>query len=567
MLTQKRYVWIVAFLAFGLLLLGTYTSGFYIGQSWGKLFIFLIIMTLSEFYRIPVNQGYLSLEFGYIYFSVYAFGPIPAAYLKTLSTLISQYLFHYYDDFSDKVYIISFNVGQHLISYFAAMGVYFLSKGHLKNSYILLETMSQGAAIATYFLVNHVLVWYYILSKNKVFYINRYWRTLWQDFVTYLITIPIGLMMVHFYKQYFGFYAVFVVFIPYIIITHVYRLYVNLSATNQELTALYDVAATMTSTLDIEEVLEVVLASIQSVAPWDTACLFAHQQNVLVPVKYDGIHDSRFKNVKIKIGEGITGSTFAHGRGVIVNNCDKDSRFLRLPGIPDKTKSMIAVPLFYNKEILGAIALTSNENNIYTKKHLTLLSILANQAAVAIYNARLFDKTAQMAVTDGLTNIYNHRYIYEQMEREIKKVKVNGGVLSLIMLDVDHFKDCNDIYGHIIGDEILSNLAKLLASSIRSKDILGRYGGEEFAILLPGITSTEALNIAERIRKKIEETVLAQDHNGKKIYITVSAGIATCPDHALTVDELVCKADRALLFGAKRSGRNKAVLYRKDIFD
>ena len=564
--TQKRYAVVVAFFSLVLLSLETYRLGWNSTHSWDKFIIFLVFMTISELYRIPVNHGFLSLDFGFIYYALFTFGIVPAAYLKTLSTLFSQYHFHRDEDPGEKIYILSFNVGQHLISLFAAVGVYFLTKGSLNTDNYLLELMAQGAGILTFFLLNNFLVGYYLYLKAERFFLKIFMQTLWENFMIFMIAFPAGVIMVRISAKY-GFYAAFLIIIPYMVLSQVYRLYVNLSTTNQELTALYDVAATMTSTLNVDEVLEVVLTSIQSVAPWDTACLFAYQQNVLVPVIYDGITDEAFKEVKIKIGEGFIGGTFIHGRCEIVNNCDRDPRFTNLPGVPDKTKSLIAVPLIYNKEILGAITLTSNKNNVYTKKHLTLMSILANQAAVAIYNARLFDKTAQMAVTDGLTNIYNHRYIYEQMERLINKVKVSGGVLSLIMIDVDHFKACNDIHGHVVGDEILQNLARLLSSSIRSKDILGRYGGEEFAIILPGIPSNGAFRVAERIRKKVEQTPLAKDRSGKDIYVTISAGIASCPDHAETVEDLVCKADKALLFGAKQSGRNRVVLYKKDLME
>jgi len=564
--TQKRYATIVAFFALVLLLLETYRIGWNTAHSWDKFVIFLIFTTITGLYRVPVRQGSMSLELAFIYFAFFTFGLVPTAYLKAISSLISEYYFRRDDDFDEKMYILSFNVGQHLISFFAAVGVYFLFKSLLTGNVFLPELIAQGSAILIFFIVNNSLVSFYVYLKSGQFSLTAFSQTLWQDCLVYMIAVPAGVIMLQISRAY-GLYGAFLLVVPYMVISYVFRLYMNLSATNQELTALYDVAATMTSTLDFDEVLRVVLTSIQSVAPWNTACFFAYRQGMLVPVIYDGITDDNFKNLKIKMGEGIIGGIFINGKWEVVNNCDKDPRLKNLPGIPDKTKSLIAIPLIYNKEILGAITLTSNKSNAYTKKPLTLLSILANQAAAAIYNAILFDKTAQMAVTDGLTKIYNHRYIYEQMERHVNKVKVTGGVLSLILIDVDHFKACNDIYGHLIGDEILSNLAQLLASSIRSKDILGRYGGEEFAIILPDIPSNGAFRIAERIREKVEKTVLAKDDSGKDIYITISAGIATCPDHAMTVEELVCNADKALMFGAKQSGRNKVVLYRKDLME
>jgi diguanylate cyclase (GGDEF)-like protein len=562
MLSVKKYAWLVAGLGLGLLFTFIGIYGFTMPQSWEHFLTFLILMMISELHAININQSYLTMEFGFVYASVLIFGPIPAAVMKFLSTLITQgYLRRRYE-FKEKFRIIFFNIGQYMISFFGAIGSYFLAVKIFAGNGTIYTALARGVAILVYFFLNNLMVEAYIyLDRNKKPFL-KLGQSLINDATTYIIAVPAGIIMSETYNR-LGLYAIFLVFVPYIIIVYIYRLYMNLIATNRELRALYDVAATMTSTLDIDEVLEIVLVSIENLAPWDTACLYVYRQNALVPAVYDGFCDSKFRDVRIKPGEGITGSVLLKGKGEIVNNCQKDPRFLHVVGLPQDTKSMMVVPLISGSELIGAISLTSSKNFVYTQKHLTLMSILASQAAVAISNARLFDRTAQMAITDGLTKLYNYRYIYDELERQVNRVKYKGGFFSLIIIDVDHFKTINDMYGHLIGDEILQNLAKVLKDNVREKDVVGRYGGEEFAIILPDISSVEAAGIAERIRQVVEKTELSRTVSGKSLYITVSAGVASYPDDALSVDDLVRKADNALLFGAKQDGRNKVVQFKK----
>ncbi|MGI6425135.1 MAG: diguanylate cyclase [Tepidanaerobacteraceae bacterium] len=515
-----------------------------------KYIIFLLMMTISEIHTIPTGNGYLSMEFGFVYSSIFICGIIPAALMKALSTFFSQLYLNMNYEMENK---ILFKVGHHLVSYFLALGVYFVVGENLSMNHPIFEIIAQGAAIFIYFFINNVFLNMYKYLETGKPWFKQVTKQMLLEIKAHLVSIPAGISIVSIHNSY-GFVQMLFIIGIYTMVVYMYVMYHRIVGTNRELAALYDVAATITSTLDQEKVMDIVLNSVQNIAPWDTACLYVYQNGYLVPAIYEGFNKEDFKNVKLE-PDNQTG---------IINNCDKKDVLKSLSYYPKNTKSLITVPLIANREIIGRIALTSKKNNIYTSKHLTLMSILANQAAVALNNAKLFDKTTQMAVTDGLTGLYNHAYIYTELEYQLQKVNNTGGVFSLIILDVDHFKTYNDMYGHVVGDSVLQHLAKVLRNNVRDRDTVGRYGGEEFAIILPGISSIEAREIADRIRRVVQKTVFATCGE-EKIYITISAGIASYPHDALTVDDLVNKADKAMLVGAKQRGRNKVVMFRPNI--
>ncbi|MGI5860251.1 MAG: diguanylate cyclase [Tepidanaerobacteraceae bacterium] len=563
MVSHKKYTYLIGALGFGLSLFFMAVLGLDNILS-VKHLIFLLFMIVSEMQTVKINNSHYSMEFGFVYSAVFIFGPVSAALMKALSTLACQLYAKVKNDIDVSTEKIIFSVGQYMISFFVSVGFYL----HMKKSFMwdhpLCEIMVQGGSILIYYLLNNLLIKYYLALRYNKSLLQNFPRSLLLDFSTYLLAVPAGVATVSIYNRH-GFFETFLVMIIYMTVVYVYILYLNLIGTNRELAALYDMAVTITSTLDIEMVMDIVLNSVQSIAPWDTACLYVYQNGWLVPAIFEGFGKGDFKESKIKPGEQMAGCSIFKNNGVIINNCHKDQELKESTICPTGTKSILAVPLINNKELIGGIALTSKKNNIYTKKHLTLLSILASQAAVALSNAYLFDKTTQMAVTDGLTGLYNHTYLYSELERQMKNVNNTGGIFSLVIIDVDHFKVYNDMYGHIIGDIILKNLADVLKKNVRDKDTIGRYGGEEFAIILPGIPPFEAVGIAERIRRVVEKTALATVNNEKMVFITISAGVASYPTDAASVEDLINKADKAMLFGAKQKGRNKVVMFRPNM--
>ncbi|MEW6417054.1 MAG: diguanylate cyclase [Nitrospirota bacterium] len=238
-----------------------------------------------------------------------------------------------------------------------------------------------------------------------------------------------------------------------------------------------------------------------------------------------------------------------------------DVRDYRAPIMPFKTDnigSVFALPLLYEKDLLGILTFLSEKTNALNPYQIELLEVLGNQASTSIANARFHAEIERLAITDGLTGIFNHRHFQERLSQEFSRLERFSEPLSILILDIDNFKDINDTYGHPVGDSVLKAVADVIKKTIRNIDISARYGGEEFAVILLNTGARGALNMAERLRKAVMDKTFSAEN--KTFRVTVSIGISTCPDDGKRKEELIERADKAL-YHAKRTGRNRSILW------
>jgi diguanylate cyclase (GGDEF)-like protein len=223
--------------------------------------------------------------------------------------------------------------------------------------------------------------------------------------------------------------------------------------------------------------------------------------------------------------------------------------------------SLIIFPILDDEQrIIGLLSIESNAANRFsgdTEKH---LSTLIGNASVAITRARLYQKMEMLATTDGLTLLCNHRTFQEHLAKEVERARRYKRPLSLLLLDIDHFKTFNDTYGHPVGDLVLKEISACIRQSIRVNDIAARYGGEEFTVIIPETGEEGAMVIAERIRRTVEQHVIMS--LDRQLRVTISLGCATLPSHAVTGATLIDASDKALYY-SKEHGRNRTTLFSK----
>lgn len=263
-------------------------------------------------------------------------------------------------------------------------------------------------------------------------------------------------------------------------------------------------------------------------------------------------------NIKSKKGDVFDQWVARTMQPLLVEDAKTDYRFDTdriVAEEPRLLRSIMAIPLIVGRKALGILRIDSPHEKDFTTEDLRFLTTIADLGAVAIENAQLYEHVEQLAIKDSLTGLYLRRHLLERLSLETSHQLRGKGQLSFLMLDLDKFKQYNDRFGHVAGDIVLRTIGKLLTSFFqRQGDLVCRYGGEEFSVLLLDCLKTKAFELAEGIRQKIaEETIVLRR---ERTHITVSIGVAAVPVDAVNPRELIHKADAAL-YRAKERGRNQ----------
>jgi len=261
------------------------------------------------------------------------------------------------------------------------------------------------------------------------------------------------------------------------------------------------------------------------------------------------------------IGKGLLSAVIKKGQTIRLDDITKDRRSIKLPENHPPIRTLLGVPLVTNSStVSGGLFLANKANNeCFTLEDEEILLTITYQASVAIENARLYGQVQQLAVTDGLTGLLNHKEFHKRLDETIEGSKRYHYTVALLMIDIDHFKKFNDTYGHQVGDQVLMTVADAIKSQIRTVDVCARYGGEEFAVILRDDAASYPLVLAERIRSTVYAYPIR--HDGIRSQLSVSIGIACFPKDADNAKDFIKRADEAL-YMAKETGRNRLCRYK-----
>jgi diguanylate cyclase (GGDEF)-like protein len=317
----------------------------------------------------------------------------------------------------------------------------------------------------------------------------------------------------------------------------------------RELEFFDEVGRVLTSDMELDNMLLVIMKKTRDMinaSSW-SIYLLDEETGDFVLEKTDGRKktDKALKR-RLKPGDGITGWVIQEGIPLIVPDVSRDQRFAGRARKPRKAISLICVPIKNKERVIGVMEFEDKTTGSpFTKDDLNLLLKIVDYAAISIERVSLYHRMAELAITDDLTKLFNSRYLNRTIEVEIHRCERSRTSVSLIFMDIDYFKNVNDHYGHLVGSKVLVEVGQLLIKSLRSIDIVARYGGDEFVVVLPQTSPETAGKVAERIRRSIEQNAFLKKE-GYIIRITASFGVASYPESAKSKEELLKLADEAM---------------------
>jgi len=368
----------------------------------------------------------------------------------------------------------------------------------------------------------------------------------------------------------------------------------------QQMAALYEIGLSITAQLDLKQVMVSLYDHVQKLLHPDVFYIATYDETTHIcefPLFFDQGSLNWMPPRDVHETPGLTGAVILGKQTLVLKDALEPEvaslyQFIRTGG--ELIRTYVGVPMIVRNRIIGVISMQNYAPDAFSPEQIRLLETIAIQAAIAIENSQLFEEAqkeleqrreaqtalekanellqaqisqiealqvslSEQAVRDPLTGLFNRRYLKDTLEREVSRAKREKLPIGIMIMDIDEFKNVNDLYGHNAGDKMLQAMAELLKANIRAEDIVCRYGGEEFVIVMPGASLGVAFERAELLRQKFEQMWVPYER--ELLHATISLGVSAFPIHGSDGEDALIRADRAL-YQAKQAGRNRVIPYR-----
>jgi diguanylate cyclase (GGDEF)-like protein len=321
----------------------------------------------------------------------------------------------------------------------------------------------------------------------------------------------------------------------------------NIALAHREIYALYEIAQSLGTSLGVADTMTLIASKLSKLVPFSCCALFLYEEEEdLLRCRFaTGVDAEMVQGATMKGGYGLAGWVARNRRPLVNARPSTDLEAAEVLGVPTRLQSALLCPLVFNERLIGTLSVYHVEPDYYKDDHRRLLDHVSEQAAAVIANSIMYEQTREDSLSDPLTGLPNTRFMFMHLNRELSRAERLGSEVSLVVMDLDDFKEINDTYGHHTGDRALREIAAVLRNTIRPYDTCVRYAGDEFVIVLAGCDAAQAEAKRLELQNAVSELYF-EARPGKQIQLGVSAGTAVFPHDGRTYEDLLAVADNRM---------------------